>query len=152
MIFNNIQSIDLEQWRSMLASPDKQWKQGFSAYELAHEWGKQSIGDFPESVSKVLGSANSSIVKHAKPAYLFPEYKVYLDTKKAPSQNDIYILAKSNREDIVIMVEGKVEEPFGEIVGKWLTDKTTRRNRLEFLCKTIDLNNIPDHIHYQLLH
>lgn len=152
MIFNNNQSNNLEQWRSMLASPDRQWKQGFSAYELAHEWGKQSTGEFPESVSIVLDSANSSIVKHAKPAYLFPEYKVYLDTKKAPSQNDLYILAKSNREDIVIMVEGKVEEPFGEIVGKWLTDKITRRNRLDFLCKTIGLNNIPDHIHYQLLH
>ena len=32
------------------------------------------------------------------------------------SQNDLYVLAKSNNELLTIMVEGKVSEPFGSTV------------------------------------
>ncbi|GIO67475.1 hypothetical protein J21TS3_22960 [Paenibacillus cookii] len=33
-----IQTNDLNVWRSFLADPEKQWKKGYSAYELAHSW------------------------------------------------------------------------------------------------------------------
>jgi hypothetical protein len=37
-----------------------------------------------------------------------------------PSQNDILVLAKRNKDLVAIAVEGKVSESFGETVGDWL--------------------------------
>jgi hypothetical protein len=50
----------------------------------------------------------------------FVEHKVPLPGGGHPSQNDIFVLAKSNKDLVAITVEGKVSESFGETGGDWL--------------------------------
>lgn len=71
-----------------------------------------------------------------------------------PSQNDILVLAKNKKDLVVIAVEGKVFEPFGETVGDWLRDESKgKKTRLKDLSKLLQLNqNSLQEIRYQLLH
>lgn len=84
-----------------------------------------------------------------------PFVDLYLDNQKAPSQNDLFVLGKADRDLVVIMVEGKVEEPFGELVKDWLEQASDgKRKRLAFLRETLQLEDSVnlDSIRYQLLH
>jgi len=46
-----------------------------------------------------------------------PEHKVELDTGNVPSQNDLFVLARTDSDLVTIVVEGKVREPFGPKVA-----------------------------------
>lgn len=142
-----------EDWRKLLADPDKQWKTGFSAKSLAYCW--QKTNDFPRSIKKIFKDSNSELFQNAKILLAFPEYEVPLKPFEShPSQNDIFILAKGNDQLISIAVEGKVDEPFGEIITDWkLRDRGGTKVRLNFLCEVLQLDeNKINHIRYQLLH
>ncbi len=95
-----------------------------------------------------------SVFKDIEMLMAFPEYKVPLPGGKRASQSDIFILAKSNEQLISITVEGKVDEPFGEIISEWkLKDMGGKEDRLNFLCDQLMLRiEAVDNIHYQLLH
>jgi hypothetical protein len=81
-----------------------------------------------------------------------PEHQVPLDGGVRPSQNDIWVLARSGNELVSIAVEGKVNEPFGPMMREWGTS-SGKQKRLRFLCEVIGLvRPIPDEIRYQLLH
>jgi hypothetical protein len=145
-----IQTNDLNVWRSFLADPEKQWKKGYSAYELAHSW--TACEGLPSSIRGVFSNTE---FENMKILYVFPEHEVYLDNKMAPSQNDLFVLGKADRDLVVIMVEGKVEEPFGELVKDWLEQASDgKRKRLAFLRETLQLEDSVnlDSIRYQLLH
>lgn len=142
-----------EDWKSLLADPDKQWKTGYSAKALAHCW--QEANDFPRSVKRVLKNSGIDLFQDIKLLLAFPEYTVPLKPYRSrPSQSDIFILAKGNDQLISIVVEGKVNEPFGELVADWkLHDMGGKKVRLKFLCEVLQLDvNKIDHIRYQLLH
>jgi len=142
-----------EDWKSLLADPDKHWKTGHSAKALAYAW--QEAGDFPRSVKKVFKNSGIDLFQDVKLLLAFPEYTVPLKLYRSrPSQNDIFILAKGNDQLISIAVEGKVDEPFGELVADWkLHDQGGKKVRLEFLCEVLQLDvNKIDHVRYQLLH
>lgn len=142
-----------EDWKQLLADPDKHWKTGHSAKALAHAW--QGAGDFPHSVKRVFRTSGIELFQNAKLLLAFPEYKVPLKPYKSlPSQNDIFVLAKGNDQLISIAVEGKVDEPFDEIIADWkLKDIGGKKMRLKFLCDVLQLNeNNIDYIRYQLLH
>lgn len=83
-----------------------------------------------------------------------PEYKVSLPGWGAASQNDIFCLARTQHGLVSIMVEGKVNEPFGPLVKEWYIDPSSGKvKRLNFLCRTLGLD--PDQVQevrYQLLH
>jgi hypothetical protein len=65
----------------------------------------------------------------------FPEYKVSLPSGKRASQSDIFILAKGDGQLISIAVEGKVDEPFGELILEWkIKDLGGKEERLKYLC------------------
>ena len=83
-----------------------------------------------------------------------PEHKVPLPGGTTQSQNDVWVLARTESTLISIAVEGKVSEPFGETVSKWGPDSTAgKRKRMDFLCRTIGLEDQPPgDIRYQLLH
>jgi hypothetical protein len=83
-----------------------------------------------------------------------PEYKVYLDNKKAPSQNDLFILCSSINELVVVMIEGKVDESFDKLIHEWNSLNSSRVQRLKFLTDKLEIppsENI-DNYRYQLLH
>jgi hypothetical protein len=83
-----------------------------------------------------------------------PEHKVPLPGGSTESQNDVWVLARTGSSLVSIAVEGKVSEPFGDIIDKWRPDSTAgKRKRMDFLCRTIGLEDQPPgDIRYQLLH
>jgi len=141
-----------EDWRPLLAEPDKYWRTGYSAKTLAYCW--QEAGDFPEEVRKVFNASGIKLFQQIELLLAFPEYKVSLPGGRRASQSDIFILAKSNRQLISITVEGKVNEPFGETIADWKTQKGKgRERRLIYLCNLLELDITSiNHIRYQLLH
>lgn len=142
-------------WKELLSDPEGQWKVGRSAYELAHCWEKEP-GDFPISFRKVFRKSDYSIFHNVKLLFAYPEFKVRLDTARAPSHNDVFALAMSDSRLISIAVEGKAGEDFDRQIMDWLDTKgkpSGRPDRLEFLCKKLGLKiPIPGYIRYQLLH
>lgn len=141
-----------EDWKKLLADPDKHWKTGHSAKVLAYCW--QEADDFPHTVKRVFKTSGITLFQNIEMLLAFPEYKVSLPGGKRVSQNDIFILARSDDQLISIAVEGKVDEPFGELVADWkLKDEGGKKVRLKFLCDVLQLDgNKVDHIRYQLLH
>ena len=144
-----------ENWQAHLADPDKQWKTGYSAKTLAYCWEDQN--GFPESVRKVFNNSDLELFRDIEMLLGIPEYKVPLPGGIRPSQNDIFVLAKSNllNQTVVIMVEGKVSEPFGKKVGEWMKDNSPgKQERLKFLLRKLQIpytKQIFD-TWYQLLH
>ncbi len=142
-----------EDWKPLLAEPEKQWKTCHSAKALAYSW--QEANDFPESVKKMFRRSGIALFKNAELLLAFPEYQVPLPGGSRPSQNDIFVLARGNDQLISITVEGKVSEPFGDTVSKWRKDDSEgKRKRLKFLLKELELedNKEINTIRYQLLH
>ena len=141
-----------EEWRQLLAKPDKHWKTGYSAKTLAYCW--QETGDFPHEVRRIFRSSGIDVFKDIKMLIALPEYKVPLPGGRRASQNDIFALAEGNDQLVSIMVEGKVSEPLGDRVSKWRTQsKGGREVRLRYLCELLALDTTTvGHIRYQLLH
>ncbi|WP_253701869.1 hypothetical protein [Bacillus sp. FJAT-27445] len=141
-------------WRKLLADPNKQWKEGCSAYELAHCW--EYAENLPSCVERVFKSSNIPLFQDVKVLYGFPEYKVSLPGRGKSSHNDLYLLAKANNELLTIMVEGKVYEPFGkEVVSAWI-EASPSVGKTSRLASLLDLLNLKEgetkNIKYQLLH
>lgn len=63
-------------WKQFLAEPEKQWKDGFSAKELAQRW--EAVDGFPDSVVRVLRTADEQELHDMKMLLAIPEYKVHL--------------------------------------------------------------------------
>lgn len=143
-----------EDWKQFLAQPDKQWKDGYSAKELAEAW--QNASGFPKIVRNALASSKIAEDKEIEFIQGIPEYKVDLPGGIRASQNDLFVLAKIGNELVVIMVEGKHREPFGKTVAEWKKDggfSEGKQSRLAYLATTLDLplSNI-DGLRYQLFH
>jgi hypothetical protein len=142
-----------QDWRTLLAQPDKQWRTGFSARTLAHCW--EEADGFPSEVARAFSSAASDpLLANLVPVLAVPEFKVPLPGGKRASQNDIFVLAKSRAGPVAMMVEGKVKETFGPTILDWLVDASSgKQRRLEYLAETIGLAALPpSNIRYQLLH
>ena len=131
-----------------LAKPDLHWKKGYSAYELASSWIRAD--DIPPTVRKVLDTCPA--YQQATLIEGFFERETELRTPGRPSQTDLLVLAWLKSGLGIIGVEGKVNEPFGEIVSKWNTSPGTAA-RLEHLCGVLGLplaDSAP--ARYQLIH
>ena len=142
-----------ETWKELLAEPDKHWKKGYSARSLAYCW--EEAQGFPKSVIDVFNSSPFELFHSVEFILGIPEHKVDLPPKGGrPSQNDLFVLAKSRDELISIAVEGKVSEPFGPLVSEWMEDISPGKSeRLEFLVNLLEINNKDlSGIRYQLLH
>jgi len=141
-----------EDWRHLLAKPDKHWKTGYSAKALACCW--QEAEGFPTAVRQVFRSSGMDVFQAIEMLVAFPEYKVPLPGGRRASQNDILILAKGNGQLVCITVEGKTSEPFGDTIAEWKTESGRgKETRLGYLCELLGLDIAKiDHIRYQLLH
>lgn len=132
-----------------LAEGERHWKKGRSAYELATSW--VSAGGFPPTVARVLDTKPA--LKNLHLVEGFFEKSTPLGTPGRDSQTDLLLFCRSQDGDVVIGVEGKVDEPFGPVVGDWLGDSPTRRRRLEDL---LQRSAIPEPaasaLRYQLFH
>lgn len=139
-----------EQWKALLAEPDKQWKKGHSARTLAHCW--QEAAGFPVEVNRILKQAAPFC--QIEILIAIPEHQVVLPGGGMHSQNDLWVLARCPEGLVSIAVEGKVAEPFGPTIQEWdYASSAGKQERLEFLCSELNLRfPPPGHIRYQLLH
>jgi hypothetical protein len=143
-----IPAVSAEQWAQFLAAPVKHWRQGYSARTLAYSW--QEANGFPVEVQAVLATQFPDI----ELLLALPEHQVSLPGGSRPSQNDIWVLARSTGKLVSITVEGKVSEPFGPTVQEWRTEASSGKSqRLTFLCEQLGIQSaVPDALRYQLLH
>jgi hypothetical protein len=142
-----------DDWQALLADPVKHWRTGFSARTLAYSW--EAADGFPPEVAQAISSCDDPLLSGLAPVLAVPEFKVPLPpTGGRASQNDIFVLARSISGPVAVMVEGKVDESFGPVLGDWLSEGSTgKRERLSFLLRTLGLDaSPPDTLRYQLLH
>jgi hypothetical protein len=142
-----------DDWRKFLAEPDKQWRSGYSAKELAECW--ESANGFPVEFQSIFSKSNNQALSELELLLAIPEYQVDLPGGRRPSQNDLFVLARAKDGQLVsIMVEGKVSEPFGDTLEIWFKDASEgKKKRLKFLCETLGLSSEPPlNIRYQLFH
>jgi len=139
-----------DQWKQLLADPEKHWQKGYSARTLAKCW--QSAEGFPEEIRATLSTF--SCFDKIEMLLALPEHKVSLPGGSSPSQNDIWVLARAGDDLVSIAVEGKVSESFGPTIKKWRTDSSPGKDeRLKYLCDKLGLEQpLPDKLRYQLLH
>lgn len=139
-----------EDWKNLLAEPERQWKRGYSARTLAYCWSEAK--GFPKSVRALFDS--SPALAGLEPLLILPEHQVALPGGSRPSQNDIWVLARRGPELVSIAVEGKVSEPFGPTLGEWLQGASTgKHQRLAALCDLLALPPNPAaDLRYQLFH
>jgi hypothetical protein len=136
-----------EHWAQFLSEPVKHWRKGYSARTLAYSW--QEADGFPPEVTAVLVPQFPSV----ELLLAFPEHQVALPGGSRPSQNDIWVLARSEKNIISIAVEGKVSEPFGPTVQEWQKSPSSGKSeRLAYLLNILGLSSVPSTIRYQLLH
>ncbi len=141
-----------EDWKALLASPEKHWKPRFSARTLAHSW--EAADGLPPEVAKVFTETKEPLLQSYTPVLAIPEFKVALPGGRRASQNDIFVLGHSTAGAVSMVVEGKVNESFGPTVEEWLVDASPgKKKRLEYLVKTLGLGRLAkDSYHYQLFH
>ncbi|MFT3810246.1 MAG: hypothetical protein QM698_10040 [Micropepsaceae bacterium] len=137
-----------ESWRRLLADPVKHWAEDHSAMAVAQSW--EAARGLPPEITALLAQSFDAPELLAA----FPEHQVHLDTRKRPSQNDVFAIVRDQTRTIAMAVEGKVKEPFGDTVAAWLQgDSGSRQARLHFLRSKLGLetHDLGD-VRYQLLH
>jgi hypothetical protein len=141
-----------QDWQTLLADPQKHWRTGFSARTLAHCW--EAAQGLPPEVQAVFDSCNDRLLADFRPIIAVPEFKVPLPGGDRPSQNDLFLLGRSNAGPVSVMVEGKVSESFGPTIAEWRKEASPgKEERLSFLLRTLGLSGAPDGaIRYQLFH
>ncbi len=139
-------------WQALLADPSKHWRTGYSARTLAHCW--EAADGFPPEIADALKNAVDPLLGDLVPILAVPEFKVDLPGGGRPSQNDIFVLARSRAGPVSIMVEGKVNESFGPTLNDWLNEASDgKKERLRFLLSQLGLSAEPSRdVRYQLLH
>lgn len=132
-------------WQAILAKPDLHWRTGYSAKTLAFCW--EEASGLPAEIGRMFGAAAELLLA-------IPEHKVPLDGGPRDSQNDVFALIRFDGQTSAAMIEGKVDEPFGPIVGEWFaTPSEGKRQRMRHLCEVLGLSTEPAAgIRYQLLH
>ncbi len=136
-----------EDWKRLLAQPDRHWKLGHSAMALARCWEEYKPRGWPPEIGRLLGTS-------ADPVFAIPEYQTHLPGGERPSQSDLFILAEQAEGPFVVMIEGKVNEPFAPTLEERRADPSPGvQKRIAFLLETLELPpDIPGSIRYQLLH
>jgi len=141
---------DLDDWKRLLADPDRQWKSGFSAMSIAQSW--YAAKGFPANILSMLSNAGEPF-QSLTPLAIFPEHPVALPGGATPAQSDVWVLASHINGLASITVEGKISESFGPTLGQWMAKDTDGRNtRIDFLKRLLGLTDVPGATRYQLLH
>jgi hypothetical protein len=140
-----------EDWRRLLARPDRHWKAGFSAMTLARSW--EAADGFPPEVCEMFRSSAEPQLRAIEPLLVIPEYQIRLPGGKRASQTDVFVLARTSGGLVTIAVEGKVDEPFGPTLAERQSEQSAGAAvRLTFLLECLGLGDVPGSVRYQLLH
>ena len=137
-------------WKELLASPEKHWREGYSAHALATRW--QDAKGFPSEISALF--ATHSEFADIQMLLGIPEHKVSLPGGSRASQTDLWVLGRTPDDLVSIAVEGKVRESFGPTLAEWMLDETPgKTTRWNALCGLLGLSPGCDQsLRYQLVH
>jgi hypothetical protein len=143
----------VDEWRKLLADPEKHWRTGFSARSLAYAW--ENAKGFPPEIQDLFTTSDPPF-QDMELLLAIPEHKVQLAPNTGhPSQNDLFVLARNSSNSLVaITLEGKVSESFDQSLSKWNKEGSrSKAERLTFIKNKLGLANeaLPE-IRYQLLH
>lgn len=135
----------VEDWRSLLAEPNKHWREGYSAMCAASSW--EAADGLPNEIRTLFGTDCELLLA-------IPEHKVPMPGRGGDSQCDVFALLRNGDELIAMAVEAKVDEPFGRTIGEWLNaGGQNRAERLRGLCDILELAYPPPgDLRYQLFH
>lgn len=134
-----------DDWRRLLADPEKQWKRGYSAMAAALSW--EASRGLPPEIAQILGPGAQLLLA-------IPEHKVALPGGNRESQCDVFALVDLGGATCALAVEAKVNEPFGPTVGEWMREPSAGRvERLGAICEMLGVvYPPPPELHYQLFH
>src|SRR5262245_41261692 len=132
-----------------LGKGERHWKEGRSAHALCTTWFKAN--GIPSSVRSVLRT--SPTLEGLELVDAFLERLVDLGDGRKPSQTDLMAICADQTGLCVVGVEGKVDEPFGELVEQWRDGSPTKEARLRNLCAMLGLKTeSAGTLRYQLIH
>ncbi|WP_417492836.1 DUF6946 family protein [Maricaulis sp.] len=138
-----------EDWKQFLAKPDLHWKTGYSAKSLAYCW--EGADGLPSEVATAIRNQWGA---EPEPLLIIPEYKVPLPGGATDSQNDAFMFCRIGAQTAAVMIEGKVNEPFGPSIGEWFKQPSPGKiERLQHLCTLLGVSYPPaPELRYQLFH
>jgi len=148
----------VESWRGLLADPERHWKQGRSAYELAHSWETEDVRKSPRGLpAKVAAVLDTSPRTEGAVLVIgIPEHRVALPGGGHASQTDLWALLRVGSSFVSMAVEAKAGEMLGPVVAEWRDDpnpRTGKPMRLDAIRRHLGLDHADlDPIRYQLLH
>jgi len=129
-------------WRNLLADPDKQWQRGRSAMAGALAW--EASKGLPKEISKLFAERPSLLLA-------VPEHKVTLPGDKRETPVDILALLRDRDQTIAAAIEVKADEGFGPKVGEWVKDDAERVERIAATTALLGLGTPPADLRLQLL-
>lgn len=136
---------------------ERQWEDGRSAKELARSWFRSSIAEPPGELAALLEAKFGTGITFDEAK---PECVVKLDEFAGEHRNcDLVVLGNAGATRMVISVEAKADEPFGDVIGDYYDKKTGSASnvpsRIRQLSKAL-FGKEPDEpirkLRYQLLH
>ncbi len=143
-------------WRRLLADPERQWVKGRSALELAVSWEavRRSDRGLPAAVMNLLDS--HSKFNGAALLIGIPEHQVALEGGGHASQTDLWALLSADAGLVSMAVEAKAGEAFDKTINEWLADTkpgSGKPERLKQLRTILGLENAAiGALRYQLFH
>ena len=114
----------LEDWLELCppAGKEIQWKNGRSAKELARDWTMNKGSNLLKILNKTFAFDNITLLEAA------PEYVSKFDDFKGNGrQHDLLAIGWDNKGKVLLSIEAKADEEFGEIISKEYLNAVTKR-------------------------
>ena len=145
-----------DDWRRLLADPERHWRPTKSAFESATSWqgARRTARGLPRPIASALDSHPSTA--NAELVLALPELQVDLPGGGHSSQNDVWALLRIGAQMVSLSVEAKSGEPLDRLISDWLVDAPPaigKPKRLAFLRESLGLGTVEiSGLRYQLLH
>ena len=119
-------------WRPLLAKEELHWQPGSPLRALAYCWCGATKG-FPKEAAAVFAAAEEPELQSMRLLFAFPEFQVHLPGGETASQCDLCVLARTDLEQHVLIVEAQGEESLGPTVEEWLPPASLQKGKRERL-------------------
>jgi hypothetical protein len=143
-----VPATSVDAWKDRLPDPDTQWKPGESAHSLAARW--HGLPGFPPEVSRLLDTLNAT--RDATLLLAIPEHQVPLAGGARASQTDLWLLARTSRGLMSVVVEAIGNEGFDPAVRDQ-KEETGPPELWAALCRFLEIEQSSDApVRSRLLH
>ncbi|KIL39301.1 hypothetical protein SD70_21135 [Gordoniibacillus kamchatkensis] len=113
------------------AKKELQWRHGRSAKELAKSWFRTGKAQMPAELTAILQSHPTTNCFQMETG--IPEKETKLDDFKGSGRiHDMILLGNTRDNRVLISIEAKADEPFGEVIGDYVQSslKSNPRSRV----------------------